>query len=512
NRVWLNDGAGLFSDSGQELGDARSYGVAMADLDGDGDVDAFVANDGANRVWLNDGGGIFSDSGQNMRNSDSYGVAAADLDGDGDDDVLVWNNKGNRVWLNDGTGFFSDSGQNLGNARSYGGALADLDGDGDLDAFVANDGANRVWLNDVVSLLIEDSTSPYDDRRVEFGPTPVNEESDSETVTLTNTGGAVLTIQGITIMGVDADAFTFDPGDGTVNTCGPPPRVLAQGVTCTVSVAFSPTVEGTLDAFLDLSVDSPGSYTVLLVGESTPVATGDNLLIEDSTPPYDDLRVDFGSVTLGETSAGETVSLTNTGTEDLTIQGITIMGVDADAFTFDPGDGTVNTCGPPPRVLAQGVTCTVSVAFSPTVEGTLDAFLDFSVDSPGSYSVLLVGESTLTNGGGSVGGCFIATAVFGGEDGPGVRTLRLFRDRVLLGAPSGMALVRFYYRHSPPVADWLHGREWARNILLMLLLPVIAVVWMILIAGPLVLPLMLILASGFVWRLAVNRCRGGQLQ
>jgi hypothetical protein len=42
-----------FVDSGQSLGSLDGYGVALGDVDGDGDLDAFVANSGANKVWLN---------------------------------------------------------------------------------------------------------------------------------------------------------------------------------------------------------------------------------------------------------------------------------------------------------------------------------------------------------------------------------------------------------------------------------------------------------------------------
>ncbi len=143
---------GVFSDSGQSLGGSDSVDAALGDVDGDGDLDAFVANSlQSNQVWLNDGTGAFSDSGQSMGSSNSLGMAMGDVDGDGDLDAFVANfsYQPDKVWLNDGAGAFSDSGQSLGSSKSRDLALGDVDGDGDLDAFVANsaDGPNKVWLN-----------------------------------------------------------------------------------------------------------------------------------------------------------------------------------------------------------------------------------------------------------------------------------------------------------------------------------------------------------------------------
>jgi hypothetical protein len=102
NRVWLNDGAGTFSDSGQTLGAHATYSVALGDLDGDGDLDLLEGNynnqanrNQANRVWLNDGAGTFSDSGQTLGDHAAFSVALGDLD------LLAGNyNQANRVWLN----------------------------------------------------------------------------------------------------------------------------------------------------------------------------------------------------------------------------------------------------------------------------------------------------------------------------------------------------------------------------------------------------------------------------
>ena len=126
---------------GQSLGNFDDRGVALGDMDGDTDLDAFVLGwNQTNRVWLNDGGaqggtpGEFTKSGQALGSSLSIGAALGDVDGDTDLDAFVANwSQANVVWLNDGSGTFSNSGQSLGSSASYGVALADVDGDGDRD-------------------------------------------------------------------------------------------------------------------------------------------------------------------------------------------------------------------------------------------------------------------------------------------------------------------------------------------------------------------------------------------
>jgi len=160
NLVWLNDGKGNFTDSGQRLG---SYGTGMqaaGDVDGDGDLDLFDANSSSmvananepqenqpNMVWLNDGKGNFSDSGQRLGNEESYAVALGDLDGDGDLDAFVGNRGPATVWLNDGRGNFSDSGVSLGDRDTLRVSLSDLNGDGDLDVFTWGRGFIETWAN-----------------------------------------------------------------------------------------------------------------------------------------------------------------------------------------------------------------------------------------------------------------------------------------------------------------------------------------------------------------------------
>ncbi len=156
DRVILNAGNRTFTATRQFLGNGPTAGVALGDMDGDGDLDVVAAGwDEVGRVWANDGAGNFTQLCQiDAVTLHVHGAALADVDGDGDLDAffaIAGRISGRSVWLNDGTGRLTPAGYDLGTDLQQGIAVADLDLDGDLDIALAIGAGgtplpSRVWL------------------------------------------------------------------------------------------------------------------------------------------------------------------------------------------------------------------------------------------------------------------------------------------------------------------------------------------------------------------------------
>jgi len=100
-------------------------------------------------------------------------------------------------------------------------------------------------------------------------------------------------------------------------------------------------------------------------------------------------------------------------------------------------------------------------------------------------------------------GCFIATAAYGSPLDPHVDTLRRFRDRVLLEYAWGRKFVALYYRYSPPMADYIAQRPWARAMARAALTPLVLAVAYPGVALVLVAGLLLALTLG--WAMGPKR-------
>jgi len=153
------DGRVTFEDitrrAGIDTATGGALGVVAADLDLDGWLDLYVANDGvANQMWINQGDGTFSNQALlsgNALNRDGHpeagmGVDAGDYDNDGDEDLFLahLNQETNTLYRNVGGARFEDAtiGSGLGapswDATSFGTAFFDVENDGWLDLLVLN--------------------------------------------------------------------------------------------------------------------------------------------------------------------------------------------------------------------------------------------------------------------------------------------------------------------------------------------------------------------------------------
>jgi len=113
--------------------------------------------------------------------------------------------------------------------------------------------------------------------------------------------------------------------------------------------------------------------------------------------------------------------------------------------------------------------------------GDDDGIANGTIKDPGGLGTgdapLVSSATPATPATGSGGGCFIATAAYGSYLDPHVKTLRLFRDHFLLTNPVGTAFVKLYYRHSPPVADYIARHDTLRFVVRICLLPVFLLGW-----------------------------------
>jgi len=220
---------------------------------------------------------------------------------------------------------------------------------GSSNTFVA-----KVGDGSTPNILFQPST-------LQFSSEPVGTSSASQRVQVQNMSSLAVTITSITATGDFAQT----------NNCG---STLPATSSCTVSVTFTPTAVGTRTGNVVLSdsaLQSPQAVSLSGTGLGAMVALAPSSLT-------------FPNTQVGGTGAAQTVTLTNQGNASLTIASIQSVG----DFT------QTNNC---PGTLAAGSTCTISVTFMPTAEGSRTGSVQINDNASGSpQQISLSGTGLVT--------------------------------------------------------------------------------------------------------------------
>jgi hypothetical protein len=317
DRFFRND-KGRFVDRTDEAGLkdlALGFGFAVRalDVDDDGDLDLYVANDSdPNYLYRNDGNGRFTEVGvpsftafdANGAAQASMGIASGDADGDGLVDLFVTNfsEDFSTLYRGQGGGFFSDVSRETGvgpltyRQLSWGTALADFDNDGDLDLAVANGHIypqidahpELVGTYRQANLLLE-NRSVREGRNPAAPPEPLFRDASGQA----GTGFALQRPhRGLAVGDFDNDGRL----DLLVTALDEPPELLHN--------------QGTVGAWLTVVCAVPGG-TAIPVGARVTVSAGGrrttrDVSAGDSYAGNHDPRLHFG---LGEAAGADEVSV-----------------------------------------------------------------------------------------------------------------------------------------------------------------------------------------------------------
>ena len=199
-------------------------------------------------------------------------------------------------------------------------------------------------------------------RQIAFNPSTLDVgavppgDTTSSTVLIQNTGGAAVSITGLSLAGNNAADFAI-----TGNQCPQPPETLAIGANCLVTLQLTPSALGTRIARLQVADNASGSPQNLpLVGFGT---NNVNAILQINPSSLSFSPQPLGSsyedlISLYAYGPGLPVSLTS----------IQVAGAAASDYAL------VNDC--PPVLASGGASCILFVTFTPSVSGLRSAYIE----------------------------------------------------------------------------------------------------------------------------------------
>jgi hypothetical protein len=184
-----------------------------------------------------------------------------------------------------------------------------------------------------------------------FGSSNLGSALSGQPIAVLNSGEQNLTISDIEVLGPNAADFSTVGQSACIGASispGPAPQ-------CSMDVTFTPSIGGPEEAFLAVTDNAPGSPQLLELK-----GTGD--------APHAQVlpaSLSFGDQPVNTVSAGQIVTITNTGNENLSMTGEVFSPVGA------PFQSQDITCNFPQSgwALAPGASCTMMIAFAPTATG-----------------------------------------------------------------------------------------------------------------------------------------------
>ncbi|MFZ0318295.1 MAG: FG-GAP-like repeat-containing protein [Candidatus Sulfotelmatobacter sp.] len=347
--IMLGNGNGTFSEGETYPVGSFPTAATTADFRGNGKLDLAIATlYGGTTLLLGNGDGTFTQGGS-LATVDADWVLSADFNGDGKTDLAVASQEipiaGVYVALGNGDGTFQTPAFYLAGTNDRFAAAGDFNGDHRTDLAIPD-----YRYGGVVVLLNTGEASFSPKTAINFPFQLVGAASPEQTVTLTNTGTAALSVSSFKVTGPFQQS----------NNCG---KKVAAGAKCKIEITFKPQNTNNVTGTVTISDSASSKPQVIEL-------TGAGTLVKLSP-----LKLAFGNEKVGTKSAPQTVTVSNQGSTALSLTQVYVGGTNYQDFLQS------NNC---PTSLNAGASCTVTVAFDPIKTGTRSAVLGFTDNGGGS--------------------------------------------------------------------------------------------------------------------------------